>query len=119
MEIIDQIDKYFKPVSVANLGYVAILVIMRYSTFECNSVSRSCLEVSLSAALAVATYFLPAPLQGFTFITAVLSTFYSVLLHKRLVRGYTYRGFDLKGKVYIITGANTGIGRYACKSVTL
>lgn len=94
---------------------------MRLSTAEMDNYLVSLAETSASFALAGMAYYWSSSERrdpDWRSIACVVVQFgLCVYVRKKYVTGRRYTDADLSGKVYIVTGANAGIGLETCKQL--
>jgi sulfur transfer complex TusBCD TusB component (DsrH family) len=109
--------------------YVVILDLFRITVFENESVIESIGEALLCSGLVAAAFYssrLSNPTEVYdqteVYVQSALTVFscvYAYRMKKFYVSGMKYTTENLDGKVYIITGSNTGLGFETAKHIVL
>ena len=101
--------------------YVFVLNIFRFSVFENDNILHSIIEVITCSGLVALGWYsseLPDSIETIGQILIInVSSFYAFRMHKYYVSGRKYTAEKLDGKVYIITGSNTGLGFETAKHI--
>lgn len=125
-KIIDIITNYFTAVSA---GYSIILVIFTWTVLENESLLLSFYQIisrlfllCLSLLIYSTEFTLLIDLSNgikvfIQFILCLLSIYFCYSINKYYVVGEKPKKVDLSGKIYIITGCNTGLGFETAKSI--
>lgn len=103
------------------LAYVTLLSIFRYSVFENDNILSSFLEIAFSSTLvALGKLSTSLPVSAATLVQVwvfILSFYFAYQMNRCYVVGVKYKSVKLDGKVYIITGSNTGLGFETAKQI--
>ena len=100
---------------IASSAYVAMLTFFRTSVLENDSYLQSFLEVLFSGSMGALVWYsdLLVPVvvkMSVRVMVAVVALYFAYKMHQCYVSGSRYQRVNLDGKVYIITGSNTGLG---------
>lgn len=102
-------------------AYVVTLNIFRLSVFENDDLKLSAAEICVCAAFVGFCWYsflLPDSIEIFSQLLVTSISYYNAYrMHKYYVSGKKYRQKKLDGKVYIITGSNTGLGFETAKQI--
>ena len=99
----------------ASAAYVAMLTFFRTTVFENENFVQSILEVLFSGSMAALIWYsdllVPVVVQmSVRAMIAIVASYFAYKMHQCYVSGRRYQRVNLDGKVYIITGSNTGLG---------
>ena len=108
MEVLDELVLYFGAI---NLCYSGLLTMFRHSVFEGRGFIDTSFELILNSGLFTCSYFLARSKDRvLSIISLPVLVAFIVRSYIKYVRGVGYSIIELKGKNFIITGANSGIG---------
>ena len=118
-----KVELLFLSVSSAALCfvYVTVLSIFSYSVFENDNIISSFREICFSASLValgmVSTSLSTSAATLIQLGVFFLSYYFAYKINRCYVAGVRYTSVNLDGKVYIITGSNTGLGFETAKQI--
>ena len=101
--------------TIINALYAISLKSFLISVNEDDNIIQTSCELGLSFLLVACAWLYTS--QGLCVFACVLSSSFSLYLYRRYVSGKKYRTVNLEGKVYIVTGSNTGIGFETAKQL--
>lgn len=104
-----------------SLGYVVLLNVFRTSIHENDNYLFAVLQVIFSVILVILEWIadgLPGSLRiNSEILIALTALYFAFKMHRYYVAGVKYKITNLDGKVYIITGSNTGLGYETAKQI--